>query len=162
MYIHSLTILLSFFSYSIKTTPLSYTSTAITCSSFFLHHKTPFSTCLPSTLYFPRPFSSLCASLLSLSLLPTQLSLLYIFLSFHLPLVSPLTPVSSPHQVLQEGNMSRSSYNFSPGRMQDGARITCRAENPVLKGAQAMEDTRSLGVLCECLTIWEELRHVIL
>ncbi|XP_050712530.1 hemicentin-1-like [Eriocheir sinensis] len=54
---------------------------------------------------------------------------------------------SSTTQVLQEGNMSRSTFTFSPGRAQDGARITCRAENPVLKAAQAMEDTRSLGVL---------------
>ncbi|XP_045120883.1 protein turtle-like [Portunus trituberculatus] len=53
---------------------------------------------------------------------------------------------SSSTQVLQEGNVSKSTYTFSPGRTQDGAHVTCRAENPVLRASGAVEDTRRLGV----------------
>nr|XP_027215989.1 nephrin-like [Penaeus vannamei] len=48
-------------------------------------------------------------------------------------------------QILQEGNVSRSTLHVVPTRSNDGDMVSCRAENAMLEGA-AMEDTRKLIV----------------
>ncbi|XP_071513724.1 protein turtle-like isoform X2 [Panulirus ornatus] len=48
-------------------------------------------------------------------------------------------------QVLQEGNVSRSTLHLVPRRTNHGSMISCRADNPQLDGA-ALEDSRKLVV----------------
>nr|XP_045622514.1 hemicentin-1-like [Procambarus clarkii] len=53
---------------------------------------------------------------------------------------------STSMQVLQKGNVSRSTLQLSPSRRQDGAVVSCRAENPRVQAASALEDSRKLLV----------------
>ncbi|KAG7154098.1 Neural cell adhesion molecule 1-like 4 [Homarus americanus] len=52
---------------------------------------------------------------------------------------------ASPDQVVLESNVSKTTLNLTPTRQNDGAIVSCRAENPAIPGA-AMEDIIKLSV----------------
>ena len=54
-------------------------------------------------------------------------------------------------------SVTRSLFKFRPRRMDDGTRITCRAENEAMVGS-AIEDHVDMRVMCKCITGWLKMR----
>ncbi|KAK7065774.1 hypothetical protein SK128_012107 [Halocaridina rubra] len=60
--------------------------------------------------------------------------------------------IEAARQIVQDGNTSRSSLQLQPREHHDGAVLSCRAENSLLR-ATAIEDSKKLRVFCEFCTL---------
>ena len=61
--------------------------------------------------------------------------------------------ISSSASPGPSANISRSVLSFTPSWLEDGAMLTCRAENTQLEGeGGAVQDSWRLAVHCECCT----------